>query len=246
MKTKATRILLSACLILFCAVEAHSRAGGAGGSHSGGGGGFGGGGYSGGSGGGGGGALVWFFLMPWPVKILIVLGIIAFVIYGYIKRRDSGGTDLVSGSSAGPKGTPQPTSPDFLAANQGFTEEGFKQKVNTAFMAIQEAWMKKDLSKVRKWITDGVYQRFNTQFVMMNMLEQTNILSNINIKQIRIESTSQEGAYSIITASVFFQVDDTFMCKKAPEFNEKFMGDEATEYWTFIKNIRCRKGSLPL
>jgi predicted lipid-binding transport protein (Tim44 family) len=234
MKSKIAAYLLSAFLILFIAFDAYSRAGGAGGSHGGGshgGGGFG----SGDGGGGGGGALVWFFLMPWPVKILIVLGIIAAVIYSYYKKRNSGGTDLESGSSQGPSGTPKGIPADFVAANPNFNEQAFIGKVSTAFTSIQEAWQNKNLSKVRKWISDGVYQRFNVQFMMMNLLEQTNYISNINIKQIRIEEAIQEGAYSIITASVYFSDDDNFICKKDPSFDEKFSGDTATEYWTFIK-----------
>ncbi len=151
---------------------------------------------------------------------------------------------MVSGTSEGPQGTPQPINPDFFTANQGFTQEAFIGKVNTAFLAIQEAWSKKDLSKVRKWISDGVYQRFNAQFIMMNALDQVNTLSNINIKQIRIESADQEGEYSTVTASVYFSIDDNFISNKHPEFNEKFTGDTAVEYWTFIKKTSAVEKDL--
>jgi hypothetical protein len=241
MKTKTRNILLLTLFIILAAVDAYSRAGGAGGhsssSHS-----FGGGSSSGGSGGGS--AIAWFFILPWPFKILILIGVIVFLIYGYNKRKNSGGTDFESGTSGGPSGIPEPIPADFLSSNQGFDQQAFIGKVNTAFLAIQDAWQKKDLSKVRKWITDGVYQRFNAQFTMMNMLEQTNILSNINIKQIRIESARQEGAYSMITASVYFSMDDNFICKSHPEFDEKFTGDLATEYWTFIKKTAVTEKDL--
>jgi len=241
MKKKIVPILLTVFFALLIAFDAYSRAGGAGGSHSSShGGGFGGG----SSGGGGGGGLVWFFLMPWPIKILIILAIIGFLIYRYINKGNSGGTDMESGSSGGPQGMPQPIPGDFIAANPNFDAQAFTQKVSTAFMGIQDAWQNKNLSKVRKWISDGVYQRFTVQFTMMKMLEQTNTISNINIKQIRIEAATQEGAYSMITASVYFSDNDNFICKKHPEFNETFTGDTATEYWTFIKKTGVAEKDL--
>lgn len=235
MKLKARNFLLVIAALFIAVLYAYPRAGGAGGSHSS---------SSGGGGGGFGGAIAWFFLLPGPVKIIILLIIAAGVIYYYFNKSKSGGTDMESGQSAGPTGTPQAISAEFIAGNPGFTPEAFTKKVNTAFLAIQDAWMNKNLSKVRKWISDGVYQRFNAQFTMMNLLEQTNMLSNINIRQIRIESATQEGDYSIITASVFFSMDDNFVCKKHPEFDETFTGDTATEYWTFIKKTGVAEKDL--
>ncbi|HTB08004.1 MAG TPA: TIM44-like domain-containing protein [Bacteroidia bacterium] len=242
MKFKRKDILLLLVFIFFVVIEAYSRAGGGGGSHSSGGGnGFGG---SGGGGGFGTGVAIGWLLGSGLGRGVLVIIIIAFLVYQFYLKKNSGGTDLVSGSSSGPQGTPAPIAPSFLAANTGFNEQAFIQKINTAFLAIQDAWMNKNLSKVRKWISDGVYQRFNAQFTMMNMLEQVNTLSNINIRQIRIESANQEGAYSIITASVFFSVDDKFICKTHPEFNETFNGDTATEYWTFIKKTSAAEKDL--
>ncbi len=227
MNSKTKYFLLFLVCAVLATLSAYPRAGGAGGSlsHS-----------SGGSGGGGlGSAIAWFFLLPGPVKIIILLAVAGYFVYKYMNKGKSGGTDMEGGSSAGPSGAPEPISSDFIAANPGFDQQAFIRKVNTAFLAIQDAWQNKNLAKVRRWISDGVYQRFNAQFTMMNLLEQTNILSNIKIKQIRIESAAREGDYSIITASVYFRMDDNFICKRHPEFDEKFTGDEATEYWTFIK-----------
>jgi rubrerythrin len=242
MKLKGKNLLVLAGLLFLIIIEAYSRAGGGGGSHSSsGGGGFGGGGGGFGTGVGIGWLLGGGFGFG---KIIVLAIIIIYLVYRFKSNKDSGGTDMVSGTSDGPRSIPKPISPDFFTANQGFNQEAFIGKVNTAFMAIQDAWMKKDLSKVRKWISDGVYQRFNAQFLMMNALEQVNTLSNINIKQIRIESAEQEGDYSIITASVYFSDDDNFISAKYPEFNEKFTGDTAVEYWTFIKKTSAVEKDL--
>ncbi len=226
MISKGKNLLLVFISLFLIVLSAYPRAGGAGGHHS-----------SDGSGGGSGlgGLIGWFFLLPGPVQIIIIIAVVAYFAYKYFNKNKSGGTDMSSGRSNGPAGIGNAISAEFVAGNPGFEATAFTQKVTTAFMAIQDAWQNKNLSKVRRWISDGVYQRFNAQFTMMNLLEQTNTLSNIKIKQVRIESATQEGDYSIITASVYFSMDDNFICKKHPEFDEQFTGDEATEYWTFIK-----------
>ncbi len=227
MITKGKNISALLLLLFLGIADAYARGGGGGG---------GGGGGAGGGGGGGGFGFFWLFFGTGPIgKVLLVIVVIAYIYFRYNKNKNSGNTGLVSENSQGPKGIPKPINPDFFDSNPGFTTEEFSKKAGTAFMGVQEAWMNKNLGKVRRWISDGVYQRFNVQFIMMKMLEQTNPLSNINIKQIRLESADTEGAYSIITASVYFSMDDTFICKKDSSFNEKFIADTAVEYWTFIK-----------
>ncbi|MES2566664.1 MAG: Tim44-like domain-containing protein [Bacteroidota bacterium] len=124
---------------------------------------------------------------------------------------------------------------EFTKANTGFSKEDFKLKAKTAFMAIQKAWEEKDLSNVRNWISDGVYQRFCLQFDMMNQLGQKNLLSKISINKIEFIKASIEGSYSIITVSIDFRMNDRFISEKLPDLNEEYIAEDAIEYWTFIK-----------
>lgn len=123
----------------------------------------------------------------------------------------------------------------FMKANPGFDKQAFKTKVKTAFISIQDAWSQQNLSKVRNWISDGIYQRFNMQFEMMKQLEQKNFITNISINQITFVKAYVEGSYSIVTVAVDFKMDDQFISEKMKQLNQKFLGDEAIEYWTFVK-----------
>ena len=219
---KSWPLIILALLVSFSI--AYPRAGGAGGhssgghSHSsGGGGGF----YGGGGGGFGGGGIM---------STIILIIVIAVVFYLLKKYGIIGGDEGSEESEA-----PSAGAADLGALGEGFDKAAFVEKVKIAFMGIQEAWSNKNLGKVRRWISDGVYQRFNTQFIMMNLLEQVNTLSNITIKRVEIVAAEKEGKYSIITAEVSFKMDDSFISKKHPEMNEQYEGDTATEYWTFIK-----------
>jgi DNA-directed RNA polymerase subunit RPC12/RpoP len=114
---------------------------------------------------------------------------------------------------------------------EGLTEE----KATVSFLALQEAWEKQDLSKVRKWMSDGVYQRFTAQFSMMKQLTQHNSLSNIQIKDVSVMDIRTDGLYQSADIAVTFSMDDKFISEKYPELNESYKGDSDKEIWTFIK-----------
>lgn len=114
------------------------------------------------------------------------------------------------------------------------------EKVQASFMNIQDAWQKKDLKVVRKWISDGVYQRYTAQFAMMNKLSQVNSLSNIRINAVVVSKTAVDGAYETADVAISFSMDDEFKSDKYPQFNESFKGDSDMEFWTFIKRKDAR------
>lgn len=133
---------------------------------------------------------------------------------------------------------------DFLMANPDFNLDVFKSKVQIAFPAIQDAWMNQNLSKVRKWISDGVYQRFHIQFEMMKKLGQKNEVSNVKVDAIKLVSGNLQNDFSVITVAVYFTMDDKFISEKIKGLNEEFYGEKAMEYWTFVKKSGATKGDL--
>ncbi|MCW3126151.1 MAG: hypothetical protein JWO03_1809 [Bacteroidetes bacterium] len=220
------RTVTLAALFLFYAVDIWARAGGGGGrssssSHS-----YGGGGSHGG--GGGGGFFILYFLFAHPVLSLIIIAIIA-AIYFFGKNK--------TGNVANRESYVAPSTPA-----EAFPEGLNPQKVETSFRNIQDAWQKKDLKDARRWISDGVYQRYTAQFAMMNKLSQVNKLSNIQVRGIRLAKTNIDGNYQTADVAVSFSMDDSFVSDKYPQFNESFQGDEDTEYWTFIKRTDAKAG----
>ena len=223
-------------LLFFLAVATvFAAAGGAGGGHSGGG----------GDSGGDGGAIIYLiywiirliFMLPFPINI-IVLAIVIFVIYKVSKsyQATSGLNSIPNFSTVNNDiyNKPETLPTTFQTKNPDFNANNFKQKVQTAFVAIQNAWMLQDISKVRKWITDGVYQRFNTQFIMMKAIEQVNEISDINIQQIYIDDVEEDGEYDIIHVGIQYSMYDGFSSKKFKRLNDGGTL-HALEYWSFIK-----------
>ncbi|MBS1685099.1 MAG: zinc-ribbon domain-containing transport protein [Bacteroidetes bacterium] len=216
------RVILLLVSLGLSTAELYARAGGGGGRSRGGGGG----GYhssssyhgyhSYGGGSGGGGSLTGGEI----VLVLVIIGIV--VIFNYYKNK--------GGKEAGKQDYVAPSTP---AAN--FPEGLTPQKVESSFRTIQDAWQNKNLKDARKWISDGVYQRYTAQFAMMNKLSQVNKLSNIQVRGLRLAKVNTDGHYQTADVAISFRMDDRFISDRYPQFNESFEGDEATEYWTFIR-----------
>lgn len=239
---KPFRLRSSLCIGLWLALgyitPLLARAGGAGGGGGHGGGGFGGGGgfsshgggsYYGSGDGSGGGSGGFIFL-------LILIGLIGLSIYRTFSQ-----------SSADPPSA-EPSEPEidsknlgqFLAEHPDFDIPSFRTKVGDAFLKIQMAWSAQDLAGVRRFISDGVYQRFTTQFRMMALLKQRNPLDQIQIQALDLVSARRDGDYDVIDVAVRAHVHDSFVCDLDHSLDTEAY-ETFVEYWSFIR----KRGSAP-
>jgi predicted lipid-binding transport protein (Tim44 family) len=215
-------------IFLLCAGFVFARAGGAGGGRSGGGGG----------GDGLGGIIIYLFyillntlgLVP---TLIIVVGII--VVVTVVKRLKARKTALKDLTVRQNPVTKVRGYSKFHERNPSFSSDDFLHKVRTAFIEIQKAWAAKDLSTVRRFISDGVYQRFNTQFQMMNLLQQENPISEVEVNNITIANFRVDGNYDIIHVAVTATMRDQFICKTNPKLNSPGGKETFLEYWSFIR-----------
>ena len=228
-RNKLTKItLLIFILLLTVGVELLFARAGGGGSRSG------------SSGGGDLGAIYLIFyllrIIPFPFNI-IVIGLVVFFYFKASSKAKKDGSafrnfpmqknsDNVTGYA------------DFLNNNPDFSESEFIKKVSTAFMDIQKAWTEKNISKARRYISDGVHQRFLTQLTMMDMLKQTDQISNIDIHNIWIDKVEQDGDFDIIHAGISAYADDIFKSELSKSLNSD-VSEDFIEYWSFIR----KKGS---
>jgi len=227
--TRNQSLIIAAILVVLIVslytIDGYARAGGAGGS-------------SGGSGGGGGGIiglLIYIiFMIPFPWNF-VVIGLI--VLLGWYANKKSKQQTVLNQLPIADMVDRQKAIERYMQGNPTFNVETFKAKVKQAFLQIQEAWMLKDMGKVRKYISDGMYQRLNIQFKMMNILDQKNIIENLLVKNIVIDKIENDGHFDIIHVAVRASIVDKFVSGKYPMFNSGG-AEEFVEYWSFIR----RKG----
>lgn len=123
---------------------------------------------------------------------------------------------------------------ELCSVDTDFDADAFTQKVESAFLAVQTAWSDQNLSRVRRFISDGVYQRFNTQLKMMALLKETNKLSAVKILSADIVSISQEGMFDSIDVRFRAIMKDEFICELNHDLDET-SSDSFVEYWSFIR-----------
>ncbi|MEI6674863.1 MAG: TIM44-like domain-containing protein [Verrucomicrobiota bacterium] len=122
----------------------------------------------------------------------------------------------------------------FLAANPDFQPDAFRQKVADAFLKIQAAWSAQSLAGVRPFISDGIYQRFATQFRMMSLLKQTNQLDKVRILHIEPVAAARDGGYDVLQVRIAAAMNDAFVCALDSSLNSE--GDASfVEFWSFIR-----------
>ena len=227
--------LAAGALLSFISGIAHAVAGGAGG------------GGGGGSGSSDGGDIIFqlifwiIFDLPFPFN-LIVFGLLAAAIwYATRKARSRSGLNRIPSLAAAPKSFTLPD--EFLKRNPGFDPASLLTKADTAFLAIQQAWTAQNMAPVRRWISDGVWQRFNTQFAMMRLLGQTNVVANVQIEKAFIDAVEQDGAFDIVHIGIQFAAEDDFVSAKFPQLDRRGTV-EMLEYWSFMRKAGAAEHDL--
>lgn len=117
-----------------------------------------------------------------------------------------------------------------------------KNKVEIAFHSIQKCWSQKTIAPMRRFISDGVYQRFNAQFTMMNLSHQKNPISRLQIIDMKIASKWSDGAYDVVDVKIKAYAEDQFVSDKFPELNSPGNAESFVEYWSFIRRKDFEKG----
>jgi tellurite resistance protein/ribosomal protein L37AE/L43A len=230
-KIKQFKLFIFYCLV-FISLDAIARAGGGGGNG-------GGGGSHGGHGGGDGfGAIIYFiiFSLPFPLNIIVIA---AIFLLAYLFNRNQKQSSVYNNLVGIDKKYNTAEAIDQLVANiPNFSQTEFYDKATTAFFKIQDAWQKQNLSAVRQFISDGIYQRFEAQFIMMRELEQSNAVSDIEVEDLRIVAVENDTYFHIIHLSITASMTDNFVSKKYSDLNSG--GYETfTEYWTFVKKVNA-------
>ena len=69
----------------------------------------------------------------------------------------------------------------------------------------------------------------------MNILEQTNPMSGVEVRGLKIVSYAIEGEYENIDIAIKAYAEDQFVCEKYPFLNSPGGAEEFSEVWSFIR-----------
>lgn len=251
-------------LLLSLAVGAFARAGGGGGYH-GGGGSFSGGSYSGGYSGGssyyggssgsGDGELFAFAALVMGRHPFVTLALVLLVLW-YLGRNPSetlaeppdAPMDVSYGRGPGldeqMEGRRAAAFEKIQANDPDFDEGKFLARAKGAFLAIQDAWSRQDMSRARPFISDGVFERFTRQIAEYKERGVRNRMSAVDVREAR--------ALGYLTGAHFDAVYVAFTATARDELvklgtEEVVSSDdgEFTEVWTFVRRTGAKSKSHP-
>ena len=187
--------------------------------------------------------VLWIILeLPFPYNLIGLAIIVGGVWYASRSVRSVSGLNRIpSPASVNPRKFAVPQR--FIERNPGFVPESLLSKASSAFMAIQQAWGKQDMAPVRRWISDGVWQRFTTQIAMMRLLEQRNAVDHVQIKRVFIDAIEEDGDFDIVHVGIHFSAEDDFVSAKYAQL-DRCGPLEMLEYWTFVRKAGAAENDL--
>ncbi len=248
------RILSALCLLALAAADAFARAGGGGGYHGGGGshgGGFSssGGGFSSSSGGGDLVGLFFWLALHHPLITLVLIGI-ALYLYSQANAA-SGPVDLPMPGPVASAGLDSELAPERAAAlakirasDPAFDEAAFLQRAAGAFLTVQDAWSRQDMSVARAFISDGVHERFTRQIAEYKERGVRNRMSGVTVRETAALGYRSGAHYdAVYVAFTAAGVDETVKLGT----DEVVSGgpDTFTEVWTFLRRPGTKTKSGP-
>lgn len=205
----------------------------------------GGGGHGGSGGGGGGGAgLIWLILqlirliVYYPyIGVPILIVIIVFFIYA---GKSGTSTYKASVIRRGGAIADQQEKSSIIASlrenDPAFDEAALLSRVRTAFGKIQDAWCGQNLTTVRPFISDGVYERFSLQFDEQRAEGLRNQLDNLNIGDIEIEHGYADTFFDLLSISIEASaIDKMVNIKDGKVLSGSTVSSPFVEIWTFIR-----------
>ncbi len=233
-------LLLAGAVALICNT-ALARAGGGGAFSSGGGGGGGGGDFSGGGDDGGLWILIHFLLrliIEKPLVGIPLAAIIAVALYYSAKNGRSAGVSrtIRRGHAAAQSARLHTELEKIAARDPAFNAENLCRRCAGVLPDIQRAWSAQEMTPVRHFLSDGVFERFTLQLAMQKACGVKNMMHTVQVLRCRPLDASSDDFFDTLHVAVTASAVDRLVTL---EGNRALQGSSAaeqfTEIWTFLR-----------
>jgi hypothetical protein len=117
-----------------------------------------------------------------------------------------------------------------------FNEGDFDRRVGVAFHKIQSAWCQQDLTSVRPFISDGIYERFQLQFDEQRALGYRDHMENIRCDSVKIAAVTSKGLFDEVSVRIEAAAKDY---RESIADGRRISGSTSVEpfveIWTFLR-----------
>ena len=149
-------------------------------------------------------------LFAYPaIGVPVLIAIILFFVYSARQGNSSYQSSVIRRGSVAMKDNEKTQAlTDIRAHDPNFDESALCQRITPAFMKIQSAWCAQDLTTVRAFISDGVYERFTLQFEEQKAEGYHDHMEGINLDGIGVVNISSEGLFDEVSVRILATARD--------------------------------------
>lgn len=212
-------------------------------ARAGGGEGFSSGGSSGGDGGGDGGAGIIIYLLLRLVFEHPLIGVPLLVVAGVVFYHSSKGgysahvSQTIRRGFAADSATRIGTGLESIRQRDpAFNADAFLRRCHDLLPGVQSAWGKQDMSPVRHFISDGVFDRFSLQIEMQKGSGIRNEMRDIRVLGSRLAGSASDRFFDTLHVAITAEaVDTTVSLNEGRRLQGGDTPESFTEIWTFLR-----------
>lgn len=149
----------------------------------------------------------------------------------------------------------------YVSLDPAFDAAALQEKLSNLYVQMQNAWTAKDLSSVRPYFTDALFEQMNRQLTQMAQAGRTNYVERIAVLGVTLRGYQQRGGDDHIVAELRTRIvdytldDNTGNVLSGDRSKEKFMTYEwdicrstglTTVGQDAMTNISCPNCGAPL
>lgn len=179
------------------------------------------------------------------IIFLVILGIVA--LSSYLNDNKSGRTysstdssfRTLKGKNVWLKTDPKRALHLIQSTDSNFRLDVFIAKFSKAFYAIQNAWQAQELTPIRPFVSDRIYERFTLQIQEQRDLGYRDKIDYMKIESAELIESDTNSAFDVITIKVIATMTDyRVSITDGSTVSGKSSPQSFTEFWSFVR----RKG----
>jgi len=126
------------------------------------------------------------------------------------------------------------------ARDPQFDPVPFLERTRREFLELQDAWFKRDLEPVRRYLSDATFQRLTTQLQLMNVLGVRDAIADPQLLDLQIIRIEQNDAFDTVHVRISAQISDADAPATASDGEARALArqkspEQFTEVWTFLR-----------
>lgn len=210
--------------------------------------------HSGGGGGGDGSGAIWLIFQAirlcivYPkVGIPVVILVVGGIIYFYRTGASSYTASVIRRGGALADEREQAALLDKLReTDAAFNEDAFLTRVRLAFAKIQDAWCGQNLTAVRPFISDGVFERFTLQFDEQRAQGLRNQMDDLNIQDVETAGGYADTLFDVLNIRIEASATDSMVSlKDGKRLSGSTTSEPFVEIWTFLRRRGAQTSADP-